>query len=550
MKKILAVLLVVSMMLVSFCAFAEEAPEHAPVMILFTNDIHCGIDDNIGYAGLANYKKAYEALGYDVALVDVGDAIQGAAIGTVSKGDYIIDLMNFVGYDVATLGNHEFDYGLDRLMELIDKAEYEYVCCNFTDLEGNPILAPYTIKELGGWKVAFVGVDTPEAFYKSTPTYFQDEEGNYIYSFSGGNNGQDLFDTVQKAVDAAHEEGAEIVVALCHLGDVFIAEDKPWTASDVIVNTNGIDVVLDAHAHSIIPGETVLNKDGDEVLMSSTGTKLANVGSLSISAGEEGEAVFETSLHNESLFQDPETAEFVNGIKGQYEEMLNEVVGHTDIDLIIYDPVAKDENGNAIRIVRSQETNLGDLCADGYRFESGADVAFVNGGGIRATIPAGDITYEQVIAVHPFGNAMCVVEATGQQILDLLEMSVSKLPGENGGFQHVSGMTFEINMAVESPVVIDENGEFIEVSGERRVQNALIAGEPVDPEKIYTVASHNYMLKSGGDGLNMFVGDTILQDEVMIDNQVLINYIRDYLGGVVGEEYAEPYGQGRIVFVE
>ena len=180
----------------------------------------------------------------------------------------------------------------------------------------------------------------------------------------------------------------------------------------------------------------------------------------------------------------------------------------------------------------------------------GADVAFVNGGGVRADIPAGDITYGQILSVHPFGNMACLMEVTGQQVLDALEMSSRDVPNECGGFLQVSGLTYEINGGVESSVVVDDKGSFVEVAGERRVQNVLVNGEPIDPEATYTLASHNYMLKSGGDGTCMFQDCPVLIDESMLDNQVLINYITGTLGGVVGEEYAAPYGQGRIVAVE
>ncbi len=546
-RKLLAALMALIVMLCGFAA-AEETVPHAPIAILYTNDVHCGIDDNIGYAGLVAYKKAYEKAGYEVMLVDDGDAIQGDAIGTISTGEYIIDIMNEVGYSVATIGNHEFDYSIDRLMELIDKANFEYVCCNFIDEAGNAVLPAYTIQEIGGYKVAFVGIATPETFVKSTPTYFQNEAGEFIYSFCGGNDGQDLYDAVQKAVDDAKTEGAEIVIALAHLG--IDASSQPWTSSDVIVNTSGIDVVIDGHSHSVVEEERVLNKNGEEVLLTSTGTKLANVGVLTITEDEEGNPAFATSLHSESIFQDEEMTAFVDSIKAQYEDTLNQVVAHTNYELTIYDPTAVDEEGNQIRIIRSQETNLGDLCADAYRYVSGADVAIVNGGGIRTSISEGDITYGQIIKVHPFGNAMTTMEATGQQILDCLEMSVRKLPGENGGFMQVSGLTFEVNMSIESTVVTDENGMFVEVSGARRVENAMIQGEAIDPEKTYTIASTNYILKSAGDGVNMFTENTILQDEVMLDNQVLINYITEALGGEVTEMYADPYGEGRIVIHE
>ena len=539
LKKLLAVLLVVSMLMTGL-AFAEEATEveHQPVVVLYTNDVHCGIEDAIGYAGLAAYEKAYEKLGYEVILVDNGDAIQGGPIGTLSKGEYIIDIMNAVGYDIATIGNHEFDYGMDVFMSLREKAEFPYISANFCDLEGNPILDPYVIKELGGWKVAFVGASTPETFTKSTPTYFQDAEGNYIYSFCQGEDGANLYAAVQKAVDAARAEGAEIVVAMSHLGTD--GSSVPYTSSDLIVNTTGINAVLDGHSHSVWEMELVQNAAGEDVILSSTGTKLNNVGSLFIA--EDG--TLTSALHSESLFKDEEAEAFIATVKAQYEETLNQVVATTAVDLTTKDPATGE------RAVRTAETNLGDLCADAYRVVLGADIAFVNGGGVRADIPAGDITYGQILSVHPFGNMACLMEVTGQQVLDALEMSSRDVPNECGGFLQVSGLTYEINVGVESSVVVDDKGSFVEVAGERRVQNVLVDGEPIDPEATYTLASHNYMLKSGGDGLNMFQGDTLLQDEVLIDNQVLINYIVDTLGGVVGEEYSDPYGQGRITIIE
>ena len=547
LRKLLPILLALALVFTGITLAEEVADERQPVVILYTNDVHCGIDDAIGYAGLTAYEKAFEKAGYVVALADCGDAVQGAAIGTLSKGGYIVDIMNEVGYDVATIGNHEFDYGMDRFFELAEAAGYPYVSANFTNLDGETVLPPYVVLELGGFRIAFVGASTPETFTKSTPTYFQDDEGNFIYSFCEGNDGADLYAAVQKAVDDARAEGVDLVVVLSHLGTD--ESSSPWTSTELIANTTGIDVVLDGHSHSVWEGELEQNKDGEDVLMSSTGTKLNAIGVLTILPTEDG-VEFSTALHTESLFQDDDTAAFIAGIKAQYEETLATVVAHTDVDLTTVDPVEVNEDGSSVRIVRSQETNLGDLCADAYRVLSGADIGFVNGGGIRATIPAGDITYEQIIAVHPFGNVMCVVEASGQEILDALEMSVRNLPGENGGFLQVSGLTFEINMDVESTVVTDDKGMFVEVSGDRRVQNVLVDGAPIDPEATYTLASHNYMLKSAGDGYCMFADNVLLQDEVMIDNQVLINYITESLGGVVGEVYADPYGQGRITIIE
>ncbi len=543
MKKILALILVLSMLL-SFAAFAEEAaPAHGPVVVLYTNDVHCGYADNIGYAGLAAYKKAFAKAGSEVLLVDCGDAIQGDTIGTLSKGEYIIDMMNNLGYTAATIGNHEFDYGMDQFMALTQKAEFPYLSANFVDAEGNPFFDAYKIVEAGGWKIAFVGASTPETLYKSNPVNFQDAEGNYIYSFCEDADGKGVYEAVQKAVDAAKAEGADAVVVLSHLG--IDAASVPYTSSDLITNTTGINVVLDGHSHSTLEKEIVLNAAGEEVILTSTGTKLENVGALTIGFDEENNApTFETALHDEALFQDDETAEFIAGITVQFEDLLNEVVAHTDVELTVNDPAT----GN--RMVRSGETNLGDLCADAYLNMMEADVAFVNGGGVRANIAAGDITYGNIIKVHPFGNEACLVLATGQQILDALELGSSALPGELGGFLQVAGLTYEVDVNIPSTVELDETGAFVGVSGDRRVKNVLVGGQPIDPEAEYKLASHNYMLKNGGDGFVMFKQDTVLKDCIMIDNQVLINYIKDYLGGVVGEEYADPYGQGRITITD
>ena len=547
-KKLLAVLLAASM-LIAGLAFAEEAEavEHAPVVILYANDIHCGIEDNVGYAGVAAYRKAYEALGYETLLVDNGDAIQGDVVGTLSKGEAIIDIMNALDYDLAIPGNHEFDYGMEQFMALTSRANFPYISSNFKSTGGEFIFDTYKIVEIGGWKLGFVAATTPDTFTSSTPTYFQNEQGEYIYSFCEGGDGAELYAAVQDAVDAARAAGAEKVILLSHLGVNVDGPELPFTSSSVITHTTGIDAVLDGHSHTVMECELVKNADGEDVILTQTGTKLQNLGTLFINP-EDG--TLSTQLHNETIFKDAEAQGVIDEIKAQNEEILNEVVASTQVKLTTTDPTATAEDGSPLRIVRSQETNLGDLCADAYRVLLDADIGFVNGGGVRADIDAGDITYADIIKVHPFGNMACKIEVTGQQVLDALEMGASALPAENGGFIQVSGLTYEIDVSVPSSVVTDDKGNFVEVSGDRRVKNVTVGGEPIDPEKTYTLASHNYWLKSGGDGMSMFPGSPVVLDEVLIDNQVLINYIVDELGGVVGEEYADPYGQGRIVIKE
>lgn len=529
----------------------QEAEGPQDVLILFTSDVHCGVGQNFGYVGLKAVKEAAEASGKIVFLVDDGDSIQGEPLGTMTRGETNIKLMNAVGYDVAIPGNHEFDYGMDRFLELTEMADFPYISCNFNK-NGELLFEPYVIKEAGDMKIAFVGVTTPQTLTSSTPRYFQDEDGNYIYGFMQDDSGELLYSAVQKAVDDARAAGAQYVIAMCHLGNE--EECRPWTYDDVISHTTGIDILLDGHSHDT-DKVTMSNKDGEDVIRQACGTKLAAIGYVTISA-EDG--ALDTGLYKYT--NDVSAAELfglnnsmvaeVENATGELNAKLAEVVAHTDFELYINDPVAVDDNGKAIRIVRRSETNLGDLCADAYIDQSGADIAFVNGGGIRVNIKAGDITMNDILKVHPFGNMLTVIEVTGQQVLDALEWGSRAVPGESGGFLQVAGLTYEIHAYIDSPCTADEHGLFTGINGERRVKNVMVGGEPLDPNKVYTLASHDYMLLNHGDGYTMFDGCKVLQESVKLDNQVLIDYITGSLGGVIPADYAEPYGQGRIVAVD
>ena len=547
-KKILSFILAASM--AAACSTSVSAAEQeGGIVILYTNDIHCAVNEDeenqvLGYARIAGLKKQLEAEGNDVILADMGDAIQGDVIGTLSEGEYIIDIMDQVGYDLAVPGNHEFDYGMEQFLSLAEEASFSYLSCNFKDLaSGEPVFEPYEMMEAGGKTIAFIGICTPKTITSSTPKYFQNEDGEFIYGFEQDEDGTALYECVQEAADSARDEGADYVIALSHLG--IDASCTPWTSSEVIENTSGIDVFLDGHSHSVIEGETVKNKDGENVLLTSTGTKLSSVGELTIA--EDG--TFSSALISGGMEADPETEAYINDINTEFEGILNEVVAETDVALVVNDPATADQE-EPVRLVRTCETNLGDLCADAYRAVTGADIGFCNGGGIRADIAAGDITYSDIISVQPFGNEICMVEATGQQILDALEMGVMDLPAESGGFQQVSGISFEIHTYLDSSVQLDADGMFQSVDGEYRVKNVKVNGEDLDPEKTYTVASHNYMLKNGGDGFNMFQNCNMHLEDIMLDNQALIQYITEDLNGTVGEQYADPYGEDRIVIVE
>lgn len=539
-RKLLAILLVVCLTL-SLTGTALASDATGDIVILYTNDVHCGVDDNIGYAGLAAYEaEMKDAYGADrVTLVDAGDAVQGAAIGTLSTGKYLVDIMNEMGYDVFTPGNHEFDYGMARMLELMGMMKAAVVSCNFTDLKtGKTVFEPYTVLDYGDIQIAYVGITTPKTFTASTPKYFQDGNGNYIYGFCEDDTGEALYAAVQDSVDKARTAGADVVVALGHCGTG--DEYKPWQSTDIIANTTGIDVFIDGHSHSTIAEETHTDRNGDSVLLTSTGTKLAAIGKLVVTP----DGAVSTELITDYTKKDSAMDAYVKSIQAENDAMLKSVVAKSDVALIVADP------DTGTRLVRSQETNLGDLCADAYRSLLGADVAVVNGGGVRADIAAGDITYNDIIAVHPFGNTACVVEATGQEILDLLEMGARNTPEESGGFMQVSGMTYEIHTYIKSSVVLDDKGNFTGVNGEYRVKNVKIGGQPLNLDKTYTLASHNYLIKNGGDGYPCFMDNKLLQDEVMIDNQVLITYIKEELGDVVGSAYANLYGQGRISRLE
>ncbi len=518
------------------------------IVVLYTGDVYCAVDENIGYAGLAAYKKQVEEETPYVALVDCGDALQGDAIGTISQGEYLVDIMNKVGYDFAVLGNHEFDYGMERLAELMEMSDAAYLGCNvdYTGSGENALsaLQQYEIVDYGDTKVAFIGISAPESISQSTPAYFMDENGDIVYSFCS-DSGEALYSRVQETVDSCREEGADYVIALTHLGDD--ESSAPFRSTDLIAGTSGIDAVLDSDSHSAIDSDMVENEEGREIPLSSSGTGLENIGQLTITP--EGDIT--TRLISDFEEKDSDMESFIADIQSEYEEELQQVIAGSDVELTT-------ESEDGVRLIRNRETNLGDFCADAYRQIAGADIAFVNGGGIRADLPEGDITYEDILAVHPYGNHLCVVEATGQEILDALEMGSrstmaetgdgEKAAGESGGFLQVSGLRYTIDTSVDSTVKVDKDGMFVSCGQQRRVKNVEVlqddgSYEPIDVDETYTLASHDYMLRQSGDGFTMFAGNEMVVEEGMVDYQILITYISDYLGGSIGEQYSSPDGR-------
>ncbi|MBQ7345226.1 MAG: bifunctional metallophosphatase/5'-nucleotidase [Oscillospiraceae bacterium] len=548
MKRI-APLLLIAVMLISLSSTVSAAPTSENIVLIYTNDVHCAVDPNVpegtmGYSNLAALKKELSSQNAYVALIDAGDAIQGDAIGTLSDGGYLVDIMNALGYDYLTFGNHEFDYGMDVALSLQERSTGQYLSCNLMDLTtGTTVAEPYALATYGDLTIGYVGISTPETLSKSSPVHFQDEDGNYTYGFCEGDEGQALYDAVQSAVDDATAEGADLIIAIGHLGTD--PASSPWTSEEVIANTTGIHAFIDGHSHSVIEGKQVPNAKGENVLLTSTGTKLQHIGVMTISP----DGQISTQLVTGFTATDPEMDAYIDTIQSQYETKLQEVIGCSQVDLVTHDPATGE------RIIRSGETNLGDLVADAYRTVLGADIGMVNGGGIRATLSAGDITYGDLIAIHPYGNMMCVVEATGQELLDTLEVSAMYAPEENGSFLHVSGLRFTIDLSIPSSVTLDDHGMLTSIGDTRRVRDVQVLQPdgtyaPLDPSATYTLASHDYMIKENGCSVDFFSKNTLLQDQVLIDNQVLISYIQDHLDGQIGAEYADPYGQGRITITE
>jgi 2',3'-cyclic-nucleotide 2'-phosphodiesterase (5'-nucleotidase family) len=375
----------------------------------------------------------------------------------------------------------------------------------------------------------------------SSPAQFKDENGEFIYTF----NSEILYDVIQNNIDSAKSEGADYIIALSHIG---YADDAIYgdleDVEDLIKNTNGFDVVLDAHSHSVIAEKILIDEGGNEVLLSSTGTKFENIGKLTISDGEFKTELIKTADYKKT---DPVVDAYIKQINEEYSVLGNRKVAVNNVNLII-----KDADGN--RLVRNKETNLGDLCAEALRSVLNADIGYMNGGGLRAEIPSGDVTFNDLLNVLPFNNTVVLSEVSGQTIKDMLEMAMMIWPAENGSFPHLAGITFSLNTSIPSSVVLNETEEFVCVSGQYRVYDIKIFNretneyEPINLTKTYTLAASNYFLLQYGSGMKMLENSVVLQNDGMLDVEALERYITEELGGVIGHEYADA--KPNIVFTE
>ena len=561
-------------------AFAEETNcffgDKADVTILYTNDVHTYIDNKSPkptYAAIAALKKSIEDTGRDVLLVDAGDHIQGTAYGSMDDGATIIELMNEAGYDLATPGNHEFDYGMARAKAVIQEADFPYVSCNWVDLRtGFNVLPSVKFFFVGGRKIAFVGVTTPETFTKSTPAYFMnDAQTKYIYDILGGEDGQKLYDAVQEAIDKAEFWGADTIIGLGHLG--VDPSSSPWTSEEVIAHTHGFTAFIDGHSHTVMANKQVTDASGKAVTLTQTGSYFKNIGKMTV--GADGTITTELIDTYEGL--DAAVAATASNWISAVDDMLGEEIAVGDTKFYISDPAT------GKRRIRSGETNLGDFVADGiYTYfneieELHCDVAIMNGGGIRTDVEAGPWSFKTCKTVSPFGNVACLMSVTGQQIQDALEFG-ARFAGaegkENGGFLQVAGARYTIHTGTPNTVQTDDKNVWTGSAATPRVSNVEIYDKttgtykPLDPNATYALAGMNYTLRNLGDGFAMFDGATLIKDYVSEDYLVMSSYaamfggvdanglphltsanspLADYPGYLLN--YEDPHGAGRIQMI-
>ena len=550
--------------------------DKSDVTILYTNDVHTYIDKQspkLTYAAIADLKQSYQNAGKDVLLVDAGDHVQGTAYGSMDEGASIIKLMNAAGYDVATPGNHEFDYGMDRAKAIMKEADFPYLSCNWVDLRTTlRVLPSVKVFVRGGRRIAFVGVTTPETFTKSTPAYFMDKaQRKYIYDIQGGEDGKKLYDAVQKAIDKA-KLLADVVIGLGHLG--VDPSSSPWTSEEVIAHTSGFDAFIDGHSHTVMENKQVQDASGKAVTLTQTGSYFANVGEMTIAA----DGTITTKLIPTHEGMDAGIAAMQTSWVNTVDDMLGEKIAVGDSDFYVSDPAT------GKRRIRSAETNLGDFVADGiYTYfneveKLHCDVAIMNGGGIRADVPAGDWTFKTCKQISPFGNVACLMSVTGKQIQDALEFA-ARFAGEggkeNGGFLQVAGATYEIHTDIPNTVQTDEKNVWIgSATGTPRVQNVKIYDKasgsylPLDPGATYALAGMNYTLRNLGDGFAMFDGAELIKDYVSEDYLVMSTYAMIFDGADAAGlphlssansplaaypgyllNYEQPYGAGRITIL-
>ncbi|MBR4618732.1 MAG: 5'-nucleotidase C-terminal domain-containing protein, partial [Bacilli bacterium] len=522
------------------------------IAIIHVNDVHCSLNDTIGYDGYALYRDELKKIYKNVITVDVGDHVQGGTLGAISEGEAIIKILNKIGFDVAILGNHEFDYGIEQLAKLGNNITSKYICANFCYKKNKTtIFNPYKIIERGGKKIAFIGVVTPLTFSKTYISTLRDENGEAIYDFLAGNNTQDLYDAVQKYINEVREKEVDYVILLTHLG----MSIEQYTSDGLLSKLEGVDAVLDGHTHKVY-NVTSKDKNNNDIHITQVGTKLEQVGKFILKTDGSiiSEIISEIPEPNnktdaKSIFRakkdrwvNKEMSEFIDDIWNEYADELNIEIGHSDIDFII-----RPENTSDSHLIycRYKECTLGNLITDAIREAGNGEITIINGGSVRNNMYKGDLSRGEVIDVLPWFNNIVVKQLTGQAILDALEHGVAKLPSSSGGFPQVSGITFDIDTSINSSVLTDENGMFINVTGPRRVSNVKINGVDLDLDKTYN-ASLLEFTANGGDGYSMLAKFEVINESLVTDTDAFALYIKYSLNGEIPEKYRDLEGRINI----
>ena len=542
MRKVLALLLSVVMtltLLVSSAWADEPKPLDGKTVILHTNDVHGSIEL---YAKVAAMKDDYEAQGAQVILADAGDYSQGTVYVSVNKGKDAVTMMNAAGYDVATIGNHEFDYGYAQLKSNLDSAVFKVVCANVLQ-DGSPVFDAYTKISKGGVQVAFVGLETPEAQTKANPALIQG------LTFLAGD---EMYAAVQTQVDAAKTAGADIVIVLTHLG--VDSSSEPNTSYDLYKKVHDIDFIIDGHSH------TVMTKGPEGEPIQSTGTALNNIGVITIDNATK-------KIESNELIPIWHTEEVDGENVTVYDYTKSDATVANDAKAII-DPIdadydqkfaesAVDLNGAKAPGNRTEETNLGDLITDAMMWAiktkaPGVDmnnaVAITNGGGIRAAIAKGDITKKDVNTVLPFGNTLAVVYVKGSELLEALEVSTYCTPKSLGGFPQFAGMEVELNTACEYDAndTTYPGSTYFGPKSINRITIKTVNGKAFDKDATYAVITNDF-LAAGGDTYYAFAAAQTQFDTGLPLDEILMEYITVELNGVVTDKYAAP--QGRLTIV-
>ena len=519
------------------------------IAILHINDVHCGVDTTIGYDGFVLYREEMKQECNHVLTVDVGDHLQGGTLGAISEGEAIIEIMNEVGFDVVTLGNHEFDYGTDQLEKLGKEiSSSTYINSNFCfNSNKSTIYEPYKIVEVGSKKIGFIGVLTPLTFSKTYLVKVMDEEtGNPMYDFRG----EELEQLIQKYINELKEKNVNYIILLTHLG----MGVEQYTSDGLLSKLEGVDAVFDGHTHSVY-NVKAKDKTNAEIPIAQTGTKLESIGKLIIKT----DGTIETEIIKEvpepkningakslnrsksERWVDGNTNTFITDLISRYDNQLKIIVGYSEFDLIIKPEDSTDSHSIYCRV---QECTVGDLVADAINNLAKGVFAIVNGGGIRNNMKKGDITRADVIEALPWFNNVVVKKLTGQNILDALEFGVRNYPQASGGFPQVSSeLSFDFDPEIESTVEVDKDGVFVKVNGERRVFNVKLNGEAINPENTYDVTLLEFTA-SGGDGYSMIGNVEVDREALLTDTDAVTDYIKENLKGKIPDKYKDV--QGRI----